>query len=163
SAGSSASAASRRLSGTAASGHLPARARSCGALTPTSWAMRATSSAPQRSSCATLARAVFQLRHQRAAAVRALVIVASCNKIDSAVESAKSDAVAQYDPARARQLDRGGVLQLRQGAGYGLDGETEVIRDVLTRHRQLDRVIDRHPLRHFQEKADDPLARGLDE
>ena len=53
SAGSSSSAASRRLSRSAESGHLPASARSSGALTPMSWAIRSVS----------LGAATIQARH----------------------------------------------------------------------------------------------------
>ena len=132
------SAASRSFSSRSAeSGHLPASARSSDAVTPTSWAIRSVSPAPQQSRLATLARAVRPFAPPLATALKGgLHRCLQRSTIGSTVQPAESVAVAQHDAPRARQLDRSRVLETGQGAGDGLDREAEVVSDVLARHRQ---------------------------
>ena len=55
------------------------------------------------------------------------------------------------------------VFQGSERPRHGLDGQAEIIGNVLARHRKLDGVTGRHALRHFQEEAHDALLRSLDE
>src|SRR6516165_3665134 len=48
-------------------------------------------------------------------------------------------------------------------ARNGFDGEAEIVGDILTRHRQLDRPAGGRAVRHFQEEPRDPLFRALDQ
>src|SRR5690348_15157576 len=76
----------------------------------------------------------------------------------------QSGAVAQHDAARRRRyLDRRCCFQRGQGARHGLDGQPEIIGNILARHRQFDRVVFGSALRHFQKKAGDPFSRVLDQ
>src|SRR6516225_4339452 len=79
------------------------------------------------------------------------------------VEPTQRRAVAQQDPAPLWHLDRRRILQMLERARYGLDGEAEIVSDILTRHRQLDGPAAGHALRHFQQKARNPLLRALDQ
>ena len=45
--------------------------------------------------------------------------------------------VAQHDPPRTRHLDRRAAFQAPQRPRHGLDGQAEIIGDVLARHRQF--------------------------
>src|SRR5215467_11959221 len=81
----------------------------------------------------------------------------------SRVELPQRRTVAQHDAARVRQLDRILVLEAAQRARDRLDGEAEVVGDVLARHRQLDRVAARAPCRHLEQEADHALLRSLDQ
>ena len=51
------------------------------------------------------------------------------------VEPTQRRAVAQQDPAPLWHLDRRRILQMLERARYGLDGEAEIVGDILTRHR----------------------------
>src|SRR6516164_3590191 len=51
------------------------------------------------------------------------------------VETTQRRAVAQQDPAPLWHLDRRRVFQMLERARNGLDGEAEIVGDILTRHR----------------------------
>jgi hypothetical protein len=52
---------------------------------------------------------------------------------------------------------------LRQRARDGFDSQTEIVGNVLPRHRQLDIIPGMDAIGHFQQKTGDALARRLDE
>src|SRR5580704_14523695 len=79
----------------------------------------------------------------------------------SGIESVQRAAIAQHDASRLGQSDSRLRLELRQGAGNGLDRQTEIVRDVLTRHRQIYSLGQRKPPGHFEQKAGDPFLRAL--
>src|SRR5262249_60355807 len=73
------------------------------------------------------------------------------------VEPTQRRTVAQQDPAPLWHLDRRRIFQMLERARNSLDGEAEIVGDILTRHRQLDGPATGRALRYFQQKARDPL------
>src|SRR3974390_3783634 len=62
-------------------------------------------------------------------------------KVDSGdltVEAGEGGAVTQHDPPRTWDSNGRAFLELGQRARHRLDGEAEIIGDILTRHRQID-------------------------
>ena len=82
---------------------------------------------------------------------------------DLRVQSTERRAVAQHDPARGWKFDRGGLFQLSQRARHGFDGQTEIVGNVLAGHWKLDGSAACGTLRHFEQKASDPLLSALDQ
>src|SRR6516165_12765233 len=71
--------------------------------------------------------------------------------------------ISQHDTPRRGHLDCGALSQAAERARYCFNGETEIISDVLSRHRKFDRASCRYALGHLQEKGCDALLRALDQ
>src|SRR5215469_852434 len=85
------------------------------------------------------------------------------NQSRSGIEPSQCGAIAQYDPAGGRELDGGCAFQVPKRTRDGLDRQTQIIGNVLPRHRQLDGSADRHALGHLQEKRGHALLGVLDQ
>jgi hypothetical protein len=70
----------------------------------------------------------------------------------------QSGTAAELNTPAPRYPNRAAILKSPKRARHRLDGQAEIIRNVLARHRQLDQVSGRRPaFRHFEEKPDDTL------
>src|ERR1700687_2894395 len=69
-------------------------------------------------------------------------------------------AVAQFDAVRRWNADRAVTFEPRHDAAHGLDRQTEVVGDIIARHRQVDRAGRLAPLEHIEQKCRDPLGRA---
>src|SRR6516162_246291 len=137
----------RQYNKSAASGHLPARMERSAPLTPTS-----------RCDAFHLGRtATIKVRHRPAAAApasppmrkptskagpficlsraRHSSLHANSSVALLRVEPTQRRTVAQQDPAPLWHLDRRRIFQMLERARNGLDGEAEIVGDILTRHR----------------------------
>src|SRR5258708_926287 len=71
----------------------------------------------------------------------------------SGIEALQLRPIAQADAAAARQLDRGLAFELGERAGNGLDGQTEIVGNVLPRHRQVEGTLRRGAVGHLKKEA----------
>src|SRR5262245_53375659 len=81
----------------------------------------------------------------------------------SRVQAAERRTVAQNNPPRRRQLDRCCILQRGERARDCLDGETQIVGNILARHRQLDGIAIGDAVRHLEQEPCHPLLRSLDQ
>jgi hypothetical protein len=61
---------------------------------------------------------------------------------------------------RAWNGDDALALKRRQGPAYRLDRQTQIIRYVIARHRQIESLCPVAPLKHLDEESRDPLGCG---
>src|SRR5262249_11412229 len=70
-------------------------------------------------------------------------------------------AIQNVDALRLRHGDGSGAAQRAEDAAHRLDGKAEIVGNVVTRHRQLDGLVDADVLGHVEKEGDDALGRGL--
>ena len=72
----------------------------------------------------------------------------------------ESVAVEQLDPVRIRNGYDRAALERRQGSTHRLDRQTEIIRNVIARHRQVESLCPVAPLEHLEKEGGHPLGCG---